>query len=122
MSYPKEPKRKTSLGLLIGGALTSIGASICCIGALVQLGLGIGGAWLSSLARFEPYRPIFIILTILCLSPVFYRLYFTPTACTGSICANLCTLNRRRVAFWIVAIFSLGAISIPWLMPLLYRL
>ena len=45
-------------GALVGGALASIGASLCCVGPLVLVSLGIGGAWVSSLTTLEPVRPI----------------------------------------------------------------
>jgi mercuric ion transport protein len=34
-------------GSLVAGALAAIGASVCCVGPLVLLTLGIGGAWAS---------------------------------------------------------------------------
>ncbi len=51
-------------GSLVAGSLTAIGASVCCVGPLVLLALGISGAWITNLAALEPYRPIFIGLTL----------------------------------------------------------
>jgi mercuric ion transport protein len=106
---------------MIAGVLAALGSSICCVGPLVLLGLGVGGTWISSLTAFEPYRPVFILLTILFLGLVFYRLYFRRVVCAQeTICADLCTLKRQRLAFWIVTILVLALISVPWLTPLFY--
>ena len=85
------------------------------------LALGISGAWIGSLAALEPYRPIFIGLTLLFLGFAVYRLYLARPACSPeSVCANPRSLNRQRMAFWIVAILVLGLIAVPWFAPLFY--
>ena len=53
----------TGKGSLIAGVLAAIGASVCCVGPLVLLALGIGGSWVGSLTAMEPYRPFLIGLT-----------------------------------------------------------
>src|ERR1700746_2162387 len=50
---------------LIGGVLAGIGASACCVGPLLLLSMGIGGAWIAHLTALEPYRPLFIVLQVL---------------------------------------------------------
>jgi mercuric ion transport protein len=123
MSDSKEFASKTGKGFLAAGILAAIGASICCVGPLVLLALGISGAWISSLTALEPYRPIFIGLTLLFLGLAFYRLYLAQPVCTpGSACANPRMLKRQRLTFWIVAILVLGLIAVPWLAPLFYSL
>ena len=122
MSEPKETNRSGN-GLLVAGILAAIGASACCVGPLVLLALGISGAWISSLTALEPYRPIFIGLTLLFLAFAFYRLYLAPRVCTPrSACADPRTLKRRRLAFWIVTVLVLGLIAVPWVAPLFYSL
>lgn len=49
----------TGRGSLIAGVLAAIGASVCCVGPLMLLALGIGGSWVGSLTAMEPYRPLF---------------------------------------------------------------
>jgi mercuric ion transport protein len=120
MSEPKESTRVGN-GFLVAGILSALGASACCVGPLVLLTLGVSGAWIGSLTALEPYRPIFIGLTVLFLAGAFHRLYLARQVCTpGSACANPRTLKRQRVIFWIVAILVLGLIAIPWLAPLFY--
>jgi len=121
MSDLKQANARKGNGLLIAGILSAIGASVCCVGPLVLLALGVSGAWIGSLAALEPYRPIFIGLTLLFLGLAFYRLYLARPSCSPeSACANPRTLKRQRVAFWIVAVLVLGLIAVPWLAPLFY--
>jgi MerT mercuric transport protein len=48
---------------------------VCCVGPLLLLALGIGGAWVGSLTKMEPFRPYFIVLTLLFLGLAFRKLY-----------------------------------------------
>ena len=121
MSDVKKSNTQRGNGFLIAGILSAIGASICCVGPLVLLALGVSGAWIGSLTALEPYRPIFIGLTLLFLGFAFYRLYSVRPACSPeSACANPHTLKRQRLAFWIVSALVLGLIAVPWFAPLFY--
>ncbi|MDE1988842.1 MAG: mercury transporter MerT [Betaproteobacteria bacterium] len=111
----------TGTRVLIASLLAGIGASVCCIGPLVLLALGIGGTWVGSLTAMEPYRPFFIGLTLLFLGLAFRKLYLAPQVCTpGTPCADPRTRSRQRLAFWIVAILLLVLLAVPWLAPLFY--
>ena len=100
MSDMKESNTRRGNGFLIAGILSAVGASICCVGPLVLLALGVSGAWIGSLTALEPYRPVFIGLTLLFLGLAFYRLYLVRPACSPeSACANPRTLKRQRFAF-----------------------
>ncbi len=120
MSEPKQSTRSGN-GFLVGGILAAIGASVCCVGPLVLLALGVSGAWISTLTALEPYRPIFIGLTLLFLAGAFHRLYLARRICTpGSACAHPRTLKRQRLTFWIATALALGLIAVPWFAPLFY--
>lgn len=111
----------TSKGSLIAGVLAAIGASVCCVGPLVLLALGIGGSWVSSLTAMEPYRPIFIGLTLLFLGLAFRKLYLIPQVCApGTPCADPHIRTRQRLVFWLVAALLLVLLAVPWLAPLFY--
>lgn len=112
---------KSGKGTLIAGTITAIGASLCCVGPLVLLALGIGGAWVGNLTAFEPYRPIFIFLTLLFLGLAFRKLYLVPQVCApGTPCADPFTMKRQRFTFWLVTEILLGLLALPWLVPLFY--
>ena len=96
-------------GSLVAGVPAAIGASVCCVVPLVLLALGIGGAWVGNLTAFEPYRPLFIGLTLLFLGLGFRKLYLVPQVCApGTVCADPQTAKRQRLIFWSVAILLLG--------------
>jgi len=106
---------------LLAGILAAIGASVCCVGPLVLLALGIGGAWIGNLTAFEPYRPLFIGLTLLFLGLAFRKLYLVPQTCAPSTpCADPQTPKRQRLIFWSVAVLLLGLLAVPWFAPQFY--
>ena len=111
----------TGKGSLIAGALAAVGASVCCVGPLVLLALGIGGTWIGSLTAMEPFRPFFVILTLVFLGLAFRKLYLVPQVCApGTPCANPETRRRQLAIFWIVTALLVGLLSVPWLAPLFY--
>jgi mercuric ion transport protein len=107
---------------LLAGVAAGIGTSVCCVGPLVLLALGISGAWIGDLTALEPYRPFFIGLTLLFLGLAFRRLYLVPEVCApGTSCANPSTLKRQRLTFWLVAAALIGLLMVPWVVPMFYR-
>jgi mercuric ion transport protein len=119
MSESNKSRLPNGSGFLAAGILAAFGASICCIGPIVLLALGISGAWIGSFGVLESYRPIFIGLTLFFLGFAFYRLYSAPRTCApGSDCADRRTLKNRQLSFWIVALLALGLVAIPWFAPL----
>ena len=108
-------------GSLVAGVLAAIGASVCCVGPLVLLALGISGAWIGNLTAFEPYRPWFIGLTLIFLALAFRKLYLVPQACApGTLCADPQATKRQRLVFWSVVVLLLGLLAVPWFAPLFY--
>jgi mercuric ion transport protein len=107
---------------LIGGALAAIAASACCLGPLLLVTLGIGGAWVSNLTFLDPFRPVFIALALACMALAYRKIYFGPTAAEcqpGSLCAMPQTKPRYRVLFWMVSSLVLVALAYPYVLPLL---
>lgn len=105
-------------GSLLAGVLAAIGASVCCVGPLVLLMLGIGGAWIGHLTAMEPFRPWLIGATVVFLGLAFRRLYLQPQVCEPSAaCADPVVRSRQRWIFWIVALVLLMLLSVPWLAP-----
>jgi mercuric ion transport protein len=107
-------------GTLIAGALAAIGASVCCVGPLVLVAVGISGAWIGSLTAMEPYRPALIGLTLLFLGLAFRKLYLVPQVCAPGTSCDSRTIMRQRLIFWIVTVLLLGLLAVPWFAPLFY--
>lgn len=103
---------------MAAAVVSGIGASLCCVGPLVLVMLGVGGTWVGSLTRLEPVRPLFIGMTALALGSAFRRLYLSRQTCTsGSPCADPRTIRRQRQVFCIVAAFLAALTAAPWLAP-----
>ncbi|MBI5277044.1 MAG: mercury transporter MerT [Burkholderiales bacterium] len=103
-------------GALAAGVLAAIGASVCCVGPLVLLTLGIGGAWVANLTSLEPVRPWLIAATLLFLGLAFRRLYLQPQVCEpGAVCAEPIVHKRQRLLFWFVAPTLLALLAVPWM-------
>lgn len=115
MDNSSSTKNRTSLTNVIAAALAAIGASLCCIGPLVLLALGIGGTWISYLAALEPYRPIFVVITLVFLYLAFRKLYLIPRQCApGDTCAIPDTLRNQRLIFWVVSVLLIALLTFPY--------
>jgi mercuric ion transport protein len=107
---------------LVGGVLAGVGASACCVGPLLLLSLGIGGAWIAHLTALEPYRPIFVVLAVVFLVLAFRKLYLVPQSCAvDDDCIADRTRNAQRILFWVLAPVTLCLIVSPWILPVFYR-
>jgi len=108
-----------SKGTLIASVITGITASACCLGPLILLMLGISGSWISNLTALEPYRPIFIGITLIFLGLAFRKLYLAPQSCAvDTPCANL---RKQRIVFWLVTAVVALMIAFPWYGPLVFE-
>lgn len=105
-------------GSLVAGALAAVGASVCCVGPLLLLTMGIGGAWIANLIAWEPLRPWFIAATLVFLGLAFRSVYLRPRACApDAACAQPLVLGRQRLIFWVVALALLALLALPWAAP-----
>jgi len=102
--------------LATGGAvLAAAAASLCCIGPLVFVLLGLGAFGAS--AAFETMRPYFLGAAVLLLALGFYRAYFrrTETACaTGEACATKPVSRMTRASLWVSAFAVLAFALSPY--------
>jgi len=106
---------KTGMATMVTAAAATIGASLCCIGPLVLLSLGIGGTWVSSLTALTPYRPYFIGITLLFLFLAFRKLYLVPRSCKpGDVCAIPSTFRNQRIIFWVVTVILVALLTFPY--------
>lgn len=114
---------KVTKTTLAGGALAAVAASLCCLGPLILVTLGVGGAWVSNLTLLEPFRPVFIGIALLSMVVAYRKIYRAPTAeecALGTLCASPQTNTAYRVFFWSTSFLVLVALVYPYLAPLLY--
>lgn len=102
---------------LAGGVVAGIGAAICCIGPLLFVALGLGGAAAGLIAFFAPLRPVFIGLALLFLGFAAYRLFYVPAVCArGTACADPRTMRNQRLLFIGAVIVTAALVAFPWYM------
>lgn len=91
----------------LGAVAAAIGASLCCIGPLLFVTLGVGAGLASA---FEPLRPLFTGLTVLGLVIGFYVVYgWKPAAAPcgpGDTCATPRNPRRDRLILWIATLLA----------------
>ncbi|MBW3567620.1 MAG: mercuric ion transporter MerT [Proteobacteria bacterium] len=106
---------------LLAGGVAAVLASVCCLGPLVLLMLGISGAWIGNLTALEPYRPLFIVAAVVALFFAYRRIFRKPEACEpGEVCAVPKVRATYKVLFWLVAVLVVVAMAFPYAMPLFY--
>jgi mercuric ion transport protein len=127
------PSQATSVGASGSrrGVLASIAAigaaflaSLCCVGPILFVTLGVGAGLAS---QFEPLRPVFIVLTMGLLALGFYSVYGRGSAVdSGASCSveSSCAAPRNRtrdkVILWIATAVVLIVLTFPqWSMLLI---
>jgi len=106
--------------LLVGG-LAAILASTCCLGPLVLLMLGIGGAWIGNLTALEPYRPIFMGVAAVALLLSYRQIFRFSRECRpGEVCAMPQVRTTYKALFGLVVILLVIAAGFPFVVPFFY--
>ena len=107
---------------LVGAVAAAAGASVCCLGPLLLLALGVSGAWIGNLAAMERYRPYWMMATLVFLGLAFFRVYRRPkevVCTTGSACSSDGG-QRNKIILWIVTALVLGLLALPHLISYAY--
>ena len=104
-----------------GGFLGAILASTCCIIPLALFSLGVSGAWIGQLTALEPYKPLFITITIGFLGYGYWLVYRKPkVACAeGEACARPLSNYLVKVGLWSATVLVILAFSWPAIVPLI---
>lgn len=114
-----EPQHgRGALGL---GGLATILASICCLGPLVLVAIGVSGAWIGNLTVLEPYRPSFFGAALVAFFFAYWRIFRPAQACKpGEVCAVPQVKTAYKIIFGIVAALTGIALAFPSILaPLL---
>ena len=105
---------------LLGAISAAIGASLCCAGPLILILLGVSGSWIANLTMFEPFKPYFILATVLLFVWIGWGLYKPQSSCKeGEACAIPQVQKNRRRLFWLALIIATILVTSTWWIPLL---
>jgi mercuric ion transport protein len=94
-------------------------ASLCCIGPLLFVTLGVGAGLASA---FEPLRPIFTVGSVGLLAVGFYVVYGkrpaadaadAPSAAPDGTCAVRRSRTRDKVLLWVATVVALVLLTFP---------
>ncbi len=115
------PQNKIGTGSLAAGGLAAILASTCCLGPLVLVSLGLGGAWVSNLTALEPFRSWFLGTALVALFFAYRRIFRPDVVCQpGEVCAVPATRRVYKILFWVVAALIGVGLSFPYVAPFFY--
>jgi len=107
--------------LLFIGGLGAVFASLCCLGPLLLLLLGFSGAWLVNLTALEPYRPVFIIISLVALFFAWQHIFRPIQSCRlGESCVSSPGRRWHAVIFCGVLALLLLTVFFPYIFPLFY--
>jgi mercuric ion transport protein len=101
--------RRSQAGVLaaLAAVAAAVGASLCCIGPLLFVTLGVGAGLAST---FEPLRPLFSALAAIGLGIGFYVVYGRKPAAEvcgpGDTCAVPRNRRRDRVILWTATVLA----------------
>ena len=104
----------------LGAVVAAFAASLCCIGPVLFVTVGVGASLGSS---FEPLRPFLTALVVAALAVGFYTVYGRKAQPAGCAPAEACTVptNRRRnkVILWTATVVTVVLWSLNYWSTLL---
>jgi mercuric ion transport protein len=99
--------------LTLASVIAAIAASICCIGPIVAVGLGLSAAGLG--AAVEPVRPYLLGLTFVILAFAFYRAYRRPEEnCAAGVCEKPVSRRTQTLVLWLGAAIVILFAAFPY--------
>src|SRR5260370_6931921 len=101
----------SSLGEIASG-LVATATTFCCVGPAVIAVLGTSGVLAA--ARLSPYRPYFIIGSVVLLGIGFWLAYRPQGGCIGKTCTTT-SAKITRTLLWLPALRARKAILLPYL-------
>lgn len=102
-------------GGLTAAVLMGVLASLCCLGPLLLVVLGIGGAWVADLTVLDPIRPGLMAATIALLGLAHYRYWSR-----RRVLACDCQKTRRQATWlWLATGAVVLLLAAPYVLPTL---
>ncbi|AGI67431.1 mercuric transport protein MerT [Octadecabacter antarcticus 307] len=113
-----DPDSRKARMIAAGGILGALAASTCCIVPLILFSLGVSGAWIGNLTALEPYKPIFIVITLGFLGYGYWMVYRKPKTCAeGDTCARPLPNRLVKSALWASTLLIVIALFWSWIAP-----
>ena len=98
----------------VGGIIAAIIASLCCIGPVLVVLVGVGS--IGAISVFENYRPYLIGVTVLLLGFAFYLVYRKrEVECEDGTCKIQDAGKWNKVGVWSATFLAAVAIAFPHL-------
>ena len=115
---PDEVRGRRGVLAALGAVGAAFLASLCCVGPLLFVTLGVGSGLAS---RFEPLRPVFTALTLALLGVGFYVVYGRASASGGGEaacgpnggCAVPGSRRRDKVLLWVATVVAIVFLTFP---------
>jgi mercuric ion transport protein len=97
-----------------GGLAAAIGSTLCCVGPLVAVLVGVSGAGIAR--TFEPWRPAFVVLTVGAFAYGHWNVRRLKTAVCepGSPCASPRTVRWINALLWVGTVIAAPVLLVPW--------
>ena len=96
----------------IGSVVSGLIASLCCVGPLIFVILGLSGA--AFFTQFERYRLLFVIVAFSFLALGFFFAYREEECAPGTSCTiNPKRRRLHRIILWIAAILVITFVFSP---------
>ena len=106
-------KKNGSSWILTGGVFAGLAASLCCIGPLLSLSLGLGS--FAASAWFAQWRPVLLVITFVLLGLAWRLTYRRPKAdCIDGTCAQP-PGKAVHVSLWLGTLVAVASAVYPWL-------
>ena len=104
-----------------GGLLGAIVASTCSVLPVFLLALGISGSWIGSLRSLAPYKPFFVMISLVFIGTGFWMVYFKPQISIPSVQSTSCyrpfSEKTIKIMLWSSVIIILIVFLIPYIAP-----
>jgi len=104
-------KKNGSRWILTSGVFAGLAASLCCIGPLLSLSLGLGS--FAASAWFAQWRPVLLAVTFVLLGLAWWLTYRRPKIdCADGTCARP-PGKAARISLWLGTLVALGSAIYP---------
>lgn len=99
---------------IAAGAVSALGASVCCVLPLAAISVGLGGAWIAQLRELERFFYVFVAVAAAAFAFAFYRLYVRPQPCAADAACPPSSRRAPRIAFWTTLVAAKALIAFPF--------